>query len=404
MPKYQYKAKDMNGRMIEGIFDAPNKDAVSNMIRQKSFYQLEINEIVERKDINEMGFLGKIKVKELSVYCKQFSSILKAGVPLIQCLGMLGDQTENKILKSITKNIKDEVQKGSSLSQAMSLHTKKLPPMLINMVAAGEASGTLDNSFAVMAVHFEKEHKLKSKVQAALRYPIIVACVAVIVVIVMLTFVIPIFADMFSSSGSELPMPTKVLIAISDFLRNNFIVFAMSVVIIIVFIKLYISSVNGRIALDKIKLRMPVFGSFTTKSIAASFARTMSSLMSTGVSITEALEITGKVFGNVIAKNTIDEVIRQVKEGKGLYEPMIASKIFPPMLTNMIMLGEETGTLDEMLHGTAEFYEEEVERGAATLTAMLEPMTILVLGGIVVFIVMAIALPMFNSYSLVGQA
>ncbi|NLL72626.1 MAG: type II secretion system F family protein, partial [Clostridiales bacterium] len=210
MPKYQYKAKNMAGNIIEGVYEAQNKDAVISMIRQKSYFHLEVKEIIERKDVNEMGVLGKIKPKELSVYCKQFSSILKAGVPLLQSLKMVGEQTENKMLKTITLNVREEVQKGSSLANAMEIHSNnKLPPMLINMVEAGEMSGSLENSFDVMSVHFEKEHKTKSKVKSALRYPIIVSIVAVAVVILLMVKVVPIFANMFSSQGQELPLPTK---------------------------------------------------------------------------------------------------------------------------------------------------------------------------------------------------
>lgn len=399
MAKFQYKAMNISGKLIEGVYDAPNQQAVIEMIRQKSFYNLEVKEITERKDINEMGFLARIKTKEISIYCRQFASILRAGVPLIQCLSMLEMQTENKILQKITKEVCEEVQKGSGLSQAMDMHNTKLPSILINMVAAGEASGTLDNSFEVMAEHFEKEHNTQQKVKSALRYPIIVAIVAVLVVIIMLVKVVPVFAGMFASAGAALPAPTRILLSLSDFMQENGFMIFLIFVVLAASIKIYLSGDNGRMAFDRFKFFMPVFGKFQIKSVTARFARTMATLMSTGVSITEALEITGNVMDNIYVQKGIKKVIDQVKEGKGLFIPIKSLMLFPPMLENMIMLGEESGTLDSMLIKTADFYEEEVDRAAQALTSMIEPMVILVLGGIVAFIVLAIALPMFDSYN-----
>lgn len=400
MPKYQYKAKNMAGNIIEGVYEAQNKEAVVDMIRQKSYYQLEIKEVLDRKDINEMGVFGKVKPSELSVYCKQFSSILKAGVPLIQCLKMLGEQTENKILKNITVDVRDEVQKGSSLSNAMELHIDKLPPILINMVAAGEMSGSLENSLEVMAVHFEKEHKTKQKVKGALRYPIIVSVVAVLVIILLVLKVVPVFENMFASSGSELPLPTRILVGSSDFLQNNGLVLLIIVIMLAGGIKLFFMGENQRLALDKFKYKMPLFGDLQTKSAAASFARNMSSLMSTGVSITESLEITAKVLDNTHAYQSMERVIEKVKEGRGLYEPIKEMDLFPPLLMNMVNLGEESGTLDEMLMKTADFYEEEVDAATDTLTELIQPIVIVILGVIVAFIIVSIMLPMFDSYNM----
>jgi type IV pilus assembly protein PilC len=404
MPKYQYKAMNMSGSIMEGVYEAPNQQSVIEMIRQKSFYHLEVKEIVERKDMKEIELFSRLKAKDISIYCRQFSSILKAGVPLIRCLSMLTEQTDNKPLKAITKNVREEVQKGSSLSQALSLHSKKLPSILINMVAAGEASGTLDNSLEVMAEHFEKEHKTQQKIKSAMRYPIIVCIVAIGVVIILLTKVVPVFVTMFESNGADLPAPTKILISMSKFLKKNGILMLVGLFLIVLSLRFYISSEAGRLAYDRFKFRIPLIGNFLTKSISVRFARTMSTLMLTGVSITEALEITGKVMGNAYAMKGINEVIEEVKEGKGLYIPVKSSMLFPAMLENMIMMGEETGTLDGMLQKTAEFYEDEVDRATQKLTSMLEPMIIVVLGGIVAFIVLSVALPMFDSYSFISKS
>lgn len=402
MPKYHYKAKNMAGNIIEGVYQAQNKDAVIEMLRQKSYYHLEVKELIERKDINELGLFGKIKPKELSVYCKQFSSILRAGVPLVQCLGMLGEQTDNSILKSLTVDVREEVQKGSSLSQAMELHNNKLPSILINMVAAGEVSGNLDHSLEVMSIHFDKEYKTRQKVKSALRYPIIVCLIAVVVVIFLLVNVIPVFVGMFASSGIELPLVTRTLLAIGNFLKKNGLVLFIVLAIFAVCLRLFFLGEAHRLALDRYKFKIPIFGDFQVKSAAASFARNMSSLMSTGVPITEALKITGKVIGNSYALNCIEQVIVQVREGKGLYAPIKELGLFPSMLENMILLGEESGTLDEMLIKAADFFEDEVDRAADALTSLLQPAVIVVLGIIVGFIVMAVALPMFESFNMVN--
>lgn len=403
MPKFQYKAMNMSGRTMEGIYEAPSQQSVIDMIRQKNYYHLEIKEIAERKDMKEIELFSKLKVKDISIYCRQFASILKAGMPLIKCLNMLADQTENKILRTITNEVKEEVQKGSSLSHSMSMHDKKLPSILINMVAAGEASGTLDHSLEVMAEHFEKEHKTQQKVKNAMRYPIIVCFVAIIVVIIMLTVVVPTFMAMFQSAGATLPLPTRILIAMSEFLKKYGLWLLGGLVLLFILFRLFLAEEAGRLAFDRFKFRLPLFGKFITKSITVRFARTMSTLMATGVSITEALEITSKVVGNAYARKSVLDVIEQVKQGKGLYAPMKGLGLFPVMLENMIMMGEETGTLDQMLHNSAEFYEEEVDRAAQSLTSMLEPMIIIVLGGIIGFIVIAIVMPMFEMSSLAAM-
>lgn len=400
MPKFQFKAVNMTGKTLEGIYEAPDQASVIEMIRQKNFYHLEVKELTERKDMKEIELFSKIKSKDLSIFCRQFASILKAGMPLIKCLSMLAEQTEKKSLKGITKDIREEVQKGSSLSQAMSLHNKKLPAILINMIAAGEASGTLDHSLEIMAEHFEKEHKTQQKVKGAMRYPIIVGVVAVIVVVVMLAFVVPTFIGMFESAGAKLPMLTRILIAMSKFVKQYGLLLLGAVIIIFLLFRLFLLQESGRMAFDRFKFRLPVLGKFLRKTIAVRFARTMSTLLATGVSITEALEITGRVIGNAFAKKGVDEVIEQVKEGKGLYVPIKSLMLFPAMLENMIMMGEETGTLDQMLHNSAEFYEEEVDRATQSLTSMIEPLIIVFMGGLVAFIVFSIALPMFDMGSL----
>ncbi len=401
MAKFQYKAKNMSGKIVEGIYEAPEKQYVIDMIKEKSFYPIEIKEISEGKDLKEYDFFTKVKTKDLIVFCRQFSGILKAGVTLVQALRMLGEQTENVILSNIIKEINDDIQKGSGLSEAMAKHRKHFPPILIHMVNAGEVSGTLENSLDTVAVQFEKQDNLRKKVKSAMTYPIIVLIVAVLVVAFLLTFVVPTFTGLFESSGAQLPAITLLLIAISSFMRDNLIVIILLVVIIAASTKIYLNTDEGRYRFDKFKLSMPLLGKVQTKSVAATFARTLTTLMSSGVGVTEALRITGQVVGNTYVLDKLTKIEQQVSEGKGMHGPVKESGIFPALLCNMVMLGEETGNIEDMLSKTASYFEEEVDDATAQLTALLEPMIIVFLAVIVAFIVIAIALPMFELSSVV---
>lgn len=299
MAKFQYKAKNMSGKVIEGIYDAPNRQNVIDMIKDKAFYPVEIKEITESKDIKELDAFAKVKTKDLMVFCRQFSGILKAGVALVQALKMLSEQTENPLLRNVIKEVSADIQKGSSLSEAMSKHTNHFPPILIHMTNAGEISGTLEDALDTVAIHFEKNEKIKKKVKGAMTYPIIVVIIAVVVVAFLLAFVVPTFTDVFDKSGASLPGVTLALIAISDFLRGSWFVLILIAVIIGALLKMYLNSDDGRYAFDKWKLGLPILGSVQVKSTAANFARTMTTLMSSGVGITEAIRISGQVIGNV---------------------------------------------------------------------------------------------------------
>lgn len=396
IPKYQYKAVNMSGRVIEGVYEAINKDAVVDMIRQKNFFQLEIKELPSQKDINDLSFLSKIGSKDISLFCKQFAAILRAGVPLVQGLNMLSQQTENKKLKSILSNIYEVVQKGNSLSDAMRLHEKKLPAMLINMIEAGEVSGTLDETLETMAVHYEKDYKMKAKVKGAMTYPIVVLVIAIAVVILMLTAVVPMFIGLFENSGAPLPGPTKLLIGMSEGLKANGLVYLLFIVIAGILIKIYLSTENGKAVFHRLLLQAPLIGKLQVKVFTARLARTLGTLMRTGVDITKSINLASRTISNVIVQKGLFEVEAQVNQGKSLYEPIKALKIFPVMLENMVMLGEESGTLEDMLIKTADFYEEEVDREIQKLTSLMEPAIIVVLGGMIAFIVLSIMLPMFE--------
>jgi type IV pilus assembly protein PilC len=396
IPKFQYKAVDSSGRVIEGVYEAISKDAVADMIRQKNFFQLEIKELQGQKDLKELSIFAKISTKDISLFCRQFASILRSGVTLVQGLEMLSQQTENKTLKKALVNMHEEVQKGNSLSDAMRLHEDKLPPMLINMIEAGEVSGTLDETLETMATHYEKDYKLKAKVKGAMTYPIVIMVVAIAVVVLLLIMVVPMFVEMFSGFGADLPGPTKLLISLSDGLQKNGLVILLILVMSAIMFKIYFSTDNGKATMHRLFLRLPLIGKLQIKVFTARIARTLGTLMRTGVDITRSINLTSKTINNTIVNRGLMDVEAQVNQGRSLYGPIKDLNMFPPMLENMIMLGEESGTLEDMLVRTADFYEEEVEREIDKLTSLLEPIIIVFLGGMIAFIVLSIMLPMFD--------
>lgn len=402
MAKFQYKAKNMSGKIVEGIYEAPEKQHVIDMIKDKSFYPMEVKEIVESKDLSEYKAFSKVTTKDLIVFCKQFSGILKAGVSLVQALKMLGDQTENKPLQNVIKEVSADIQRGSSLSKSMAKHPDEFPTLLIHMIDAGEMSGTLENSLDQVAIQFEKQDNLRRKIKSAMTYPIVVLIIVVIVVGLLFAFVVPTFTGIFEDAGTELPGVTLALIAISSFLRNRGLVLILLAVIIGSIIKIYINTDEGRYKFDKLKLELPIFGSIQTKTVAASFARTLTTLMSSGVGITESIEITGQVIGNAYVVDELKKVEQQVNEGKGLYAPIKESGLFPELLNNMIMLGEETGELEDMLAKTATYLEQDVDEATQQLTTLVEPLIMCILAVVVGFVVIGIALPMMNMSNVVG--
>lgn len=401
MPKFQYKAKNISGSIIEGVYEAPNRQSVVEMMKQQSYYILEINPIIERKDLMDLSSYKKIPIKELMVFCRQFSLILKAGIPMIHALDMLSMQAESPVLKKIIIDLMKDIQTGSSLTQALQVHEKRLPAILIYMVEAGEYSGTLEKSLETMALHFEKSFKLQKKIKAALRYPVLISIVAVAVVAFLMAVVVPTFVDLFQGQGEKLPLPTRILVGISDFIIHfGFLVIAFILVAGLLF-HIYIKTEEGRLKFDKRKFAIPIIGSLIRKTVASRFARTMATLMSSGVGITDSLDITARVVGNAYARYCLENIRKQVISGKGLYQPLKATKLFPTMLENMIMMGEETGSLEGMLLNAAEFFEEEIDSTADKVTGMMEPIIIVFLAGVVGFIVIAVAMPMFNMATLV---
>ena len=395
---YKYKAIDNTGRPIEAEFHANTKDEVLSMLREKGYTPVKI-ELQEQKskDVGDIGiFQKKVKIKDISVFCKQLYTMLNAGMPLSNALDVLADQTENKVLRLTTKDVYSQVQTGAVLSQAMKKHKKIFPNLLITMVEAGEMTGNLDNVLAKMSEHYEKENKINSKIKGAMVYPAVLSVAAVSVVIFLLTFIMPTFTGMFTSSGVELPLPTRILMGISDALKNYWYIFIAVIGTIIFAINRYGKTETGKRQFDSLKLRIPVVGSSVTKIATSRFTRTLSTLMASGIPIVPAMEAAANVTNNQIVIDGMKKVVEDVKKGLSISYLLKTMHFFPPMVISMVGIGEESGSLEEMLSKTADYYDEELDASIQKMLALLEPLLIIFMGVIVGFIVISMMLPIFD--------
>lgn len=405
MESFSYKAVSAAGKDVKGSVEAESREEAARKIKEQGLVPVSIGKQgALDKDVNIPIFKGKkIPARDMSVFCRQFASILKAGVSVINALEMLAEQTENKKLKEAIVNTQSNVEKGENLSDSMR-QNDAFPSILIDMVRAGEASGSLENSLTRMAIQFEKDAKLNGIVKKAMMYPIVLICVMIGVVIVMLTFVIPSFMTMFEDLDSELPATTKAILAMSNSLKNYWYIYIIVVVGIVVGVQMYKKTDNGRHNLDKLKLKIPVFGLLQTKSACASFARTMSTLLQAGMPMIDALEISASTMKNVLFYDGLEKVKNGVSLGLPLSNQLKATGLFPAMVVHMVGIGEETGNVEEMLTNSATYYEEEVEVQTQALTSLMEPIIIVLMAFVVVLLIMAIYQPMIQLYNTLGSA
>ncbi|WHH59666.1 type II secretion system F family protein [Petroclostridium sp. X23] len=398
MPVYSYKAKTMDGQTVKGTLEAADRTVVISMLKERKYYPVQINEQgLLQKEIT-FEFLESVKLKDIAVFCRQFSTIINAGVSVLGCLDILRQQTENKKLKGIVDKIYESVQKGNTLSSAMREH-KVFPQILLNMVEAGEVSGSLDTSLERMAVHFEKENKLNQKVKGALTYPTIISIISVIVITILLTFVVPTFVSMFAGIGIELPVTTRMLLGISDFIRNRWYIAVTIIIVISLAFKYFTSTDFGKNAIDMLKLKIPIFGPLNRKVVSSRFTRTLSTLLVSGLPILTALEVASRVVDNYVVHKGLERARQEVSRGVSLAQPIEQIGVFPPMVTHMLKIGEDTGAMESILEKTADFYDNEVETAVTQMTTLLEPLILCVMAVVVGFIVMAIVQPMFGMYS-----
>ena len=400
MPNYVWKGRNRAGLVQDGVLAADTKDVALSSLRRQNIVVTGIRERGKEISLTKVG--RKVPPKTLAVFTRQFSVMIDAGLPLVQCLEILANQQEHKNFQRILLQVRQDVEAGSTLADAMRRHPKAFNNLYVNMVAAGEAGGILDTILQRLSVYIEKAVKLSSQVKSALIYPIAVIAIAMIVVAVILLKVIPTFAALFTGLGAELPLPTRLVIMASNFLARYFIFFIIGIALFIFGFRRYYATHNGRRVIDGLILKLPVLGMIMKKIAVARFCRTLATLTSSGVPILESLDITARTSGNAIVEDAIQEVKRSVEGGKTIVEPLKDAGIFPNMVVQMIGVGEQTGALDAMLNKIGDFYEDEVDAAVAGLVKLLEPVMIFILGVIIGGIVIAMYLPMFTLINKIG--
>lgn len=398
MAEYAYVAIDKMGKEKKGSIEADDKEKAIAAVKAKGLIPLSVApESLLTKDIN-ISLTKGTTVRERSLFCRQFTSLLRAGVTIIDALGMLADQTDNKGFSQAIRKVQTNLQKGETLADSMKKFPEYFPPMLVNLVAAGEASGSLDLSFERMAVQFEKDAKLKGMIKKAMMYPLVVCVVAIGVVIVMLAYVVPSFMNMFADMDMEMPKLTMAVVAASDFVRGHLVLIVVLLVTLVVGVKAFVSSARGKAIISYLGVKLPAISDFTVKSSASRLARTLSTLVGSGISLVDALEIAAKTMNNTLFQEAILDAREEVLKGVPLSEPLARSGLFPPMVVHMTKIGEDTGDLEAMLEKLADYYDEEVELATQTLMGIIEPLIILVLALTVGVLVGAVLMPMLSLY------
>ena len=401
--QYTYKVKDQRGKFVEGKVEAASEVAVAEKLRSMGYVPLEVkaaNVGMQR----EISFGGKkrVKTKDLAVFSRQFATMIDAGLTMLRALTIMADQVDNLELRRILRSVKEDIEAGLSLSAAMGKWPDVFPPLMVNMTKAGEAGGFLDVALRQVADNFEAEVKLKAKIKAALTYPVVVFILAMLMCVAMLVFVVPVFSSMFEDLGGELPLPTKVLVALSGAMK-----FMLPIMIVLFVVgtwawRKYGKTEQVRSVWDPLKLKMPVFGGLVQKLALARFARNLSTMLSSGVPILQSLDIVADTTGSIVISRALAEVQESVRRGETVAGPLAQHPIFPSMVVQMIASGEEAGAIDQMLKKIAQFYDEEVETTTESLTAMIEPLMIAFLGGVVGSMIVALYMPIFKVFDMIG--
>jgi len=393
MPVFNYTARTLTGELQSGSIDLPSENEVVAHLRKNRMIVVKVQQAP--KDI-KISFGGGVSTRDIVIFTRQFATMINSGLPLVQALDILAEQTENPKLKVVTKAVVYDVESGHTLADALRKHPKAFSDLYVNMVAAGEAGGILDTILLRLATFMEKNDALVRKVKGAMIYPSVIFSVAGGAVMILLIFVIPVFQQMFSSIGQQLPMPTRIVIGMSNVLKGYWWLIAGLGAAIVFGLRRYYATSSGRLNLDKVLLAMPVLGDVLRKSAVSRFTRTLGTLIASGVSILDGLEITAKTAGNRVIHDAVMESRNSIAGGETIAAPLQKSKVFPPMVISMIAVGEQTGGLDEMLSKIADFYDEEVDAAVENLLAAMEPIMIVFLGGIVGGMIIAMYLPIFS--------
>lgn len=394
MPTYLYKAKNLTGDALEGVYETSTVEALEYMLREKGYFLLESKK--KGTDLTLSALFGKTNMKDLAIFCRQFSVIINAGITIVEAISILRDQTEKRSLRDVLDAVHEQMQKGRVLSEALLLYPDVFPDFLTSMVKVGEASGSLDQVLNRLADYYERDNKVRRKVRTAMTYPMILGILTIGVVILLLVKVLPMFSGILSGVGGQMPLLTQVLMGISNFMVANFLMIAIILVFIIAALSYWFKSEGGRLWFDRIKLTLPAIKKTTIKVITSRFARSMGMLLKSGIPIINAMEIMGNLIGNKAVEEKFKGCREEIKEGKGIAMPIRKLEIFPPLLIHMIAVGESTGELDEMLARTAGFFDEEVEESIDKLTAMIEPAMIIVMAAVIGTIILSIMLPMIS--------
>jgi type IV pilus assembly protein PilC len=405
MPVFVWEGKTAQGKILKGEMEALNQQSVLARLRSQRIQPIPTRVREKGKGLDRQitipGLGSKVKDRDVMIFTRQFATMIDAGLPIVQCLDILSQQTENKVLRNTIRTIKQDVEGGSTLAEALKKHPKIFDDLYVNMVAAGEAGGVLNTILNRISGFIEKASKLKRKVKGAMIYPCTIVVVAVAVVSILLLYVIPVFGELYGGAGKALPLPTQMTINVSNWFRAYFLYIVGAVVAIIVVLRMYSKTEKGRLMIDGFLLRLPIIGDLLRKVAVARFSQNMSILLSSGVPILDGLAITARTAGNKIVEQAVMKCRISISQGKTIAEPLAESKIFPPMVCQMVAIGENTGSLDSLLKKVAEFYEDEVDSAVANLTALMEPVIMVVLGVIIGGLVISMYLPIFQLGSLV---
>jgi type IV pilus assembly protein PilC len=397
MHYFQYNARDMLGKAKRGKVQAENRSEALEKLQSQQLIVFELREL-NRTLNKELSFGKRVKKKEFIIFLRQLSTLIEAGVPLVEATGLLQEQTKDKFLKDTLKYVRIDLVEGVRFSDSVEKHPKIFPELFVNMIRAGEASGELDDVLNKMAVYYEKQYDMRQKVITAMSYPVLVAFVAIGICVALLVVVFPQFTGMFASMDAELPAYTAFVLSLSEGMQKYWYLGIVFLLLCAVLYRVIISKPDGKLFIDKVRLRIPVLGSFYQKAILARMTRTMSSLLESSVPILDTLQISSRILQNKVMEQVIQDCYETIEKGDSLAKPMEAHWAFPPMITQMIRVGEKSGSLDSLLHRVADFYEQELDYAAERLKAMLEPILILILSAMVGSIVTAVVIPMFSMY------
>ncbi|MDD3656932.1 MAG: type II secretion system F family protein [Atribacterota bacterium] len=401
MPTFSYRARDNSGQIFSGVIEGDNREAVIDRLREMKYFIISVEQKSQTLLSTEITLFKTIKIRDLAIFYRQFATMVSAGLTLVNCLEILSKQTENKLLAKKIDDIKKSVERGSTLADAFASYPETFSKLYINMIKAGEIGGVLDDILNRMATLMEKEYELRQKIKSAMTYPSFIFGAALIMAVFMLAFILPQFVGIFQQFGGQLPFLTRMLVWLTiAFNRYWYIFFAVFALIIIAFLA-YLRTKEGHKNIDRLKLKLPIFGNLFLKTSINRFTRTLGTLIRSGVPIIQSLRVSAESIGNDIISEAVMKAAERIKEGQSISAPLEESKVFPPMVTQMIMVGEESGELETMLLNVSQFYDQEVERAVEQMTSVIEPVLMVVVAGLVGVMVIAMYLPIFSMVNLI---